>query len=322
MSHRTHELTAYDCAASLAPQFDMLADELLTELSSEITHLSDWVDGRPFRLVEPWPFRHGPSGPLLTQDGRRLHGAAHSDPHPDQPTFDLIIANNGFPLSAIRCAGPLPPPLPLMSPIGCVVANTGALVLQSRGLAGIDPDEAAFNLVIHRRKPVGLLTAQDDTAVERWRRLADEHGCDVFVEQVDHEDCRHPTYWLIEVARRDLLGDLLALGDLVEWWSAALPTVGLGALSSRVAHDLLELADLPAPNFIGRGGDLILAPVCDDSPDDGLPTWVVGAVLGYWPPTSLAVMLNHGHRGTIIPSAGEPDLRLWRAVHSALLQPA
>lgn len=320
MSRITPDLTAYDYAVVLAQQLGTSTEEIQAGLSNEVVELSKWLNGRPLRLVEPWPFDRGPGGPLRTHDGSRVHGAAVTDPHPDQPTFDLVIANNGFPLSAIRCAGPVPPPLPPMSPIGCVVANTGALVQRSRDLAAVDPDEAAFNLVIHRRKPVALLTAEDAAAVERWQRIADEHDCDVFVEHVD-EQCFDAAFWFVEVARREPLDELLALDELIEWWSAALPAVGLRALCRRVERDLLGLAVRSASSFIGRGSDLILAPLCDDSPIEGLPTWVVGAVLGYWPPTSLSLMLNHGHRGTLVPSAGEVDLRTWGALHSVLVTP-
>ena len=321
MSHLTHDLTAYDYAPVLARQYGTSTDEIRSELSNEITELANWVGDRHLRIIEPWPFDRGPDGPLLTYDGGRLHGAARSDPHPGQPTFDLIIANNGFPRSAVRCAGPVPPALPLVSPINDVVANAGALVQTPQGLAGLDPSEAALHLVIHRCKPVGLLTADDADVVERWQHVADQHGCDIVIEHVEHDGCSHAPYWLVEVARREPLGELLALDDLSEWWSAALPTVGLGALRDRVERDLLGLAEQPASNFIGRGPDLIMAPMCDDSPGDALPTWVVGAALGYWPPTSLAVMLNHGHRGTLVPSTGDVDLRTWRALHGALVRP-
>jgi hypothetical protein len=320
MSQLTPDLTAYDYASVLAQQLGASTEEIRTELSGEVTALSDWLDDRHLQMVEPWPFDRGPDGPLRTDDGNRLHGAARSDPHPDQPTFDLIVANNGFPLSAVRCAGPIPPPLPLMTPISCVVANTGALLERPHDLAALEPDEAALNLVVHRRKPVGLLTAEDAAVVERWQHLAHERGCDVLVEHVD-DRCCGAAYWFVEVARREPLGELLALDDLIEWWSAALPAVGLGALRSRVERDLRGLADQPASSFIGRGSDLIMAPMCDDSPSDGLPTWVVGAVLGYWPPTSLSLMLNHGHRGTLVPAAGDADLRTWRALHHALVAP-
>jgi hypothetical protein len=317
MSHASPAPNAFDYAPLLAQQYGTSTDEITTELSREITALSDWVGSRAWSPVEQWPFERGPDGPMRTEDGGRLHGAARSDPHPDQPTFDLLIANNGFPISAVRCAGPVPPALPLMTPISCVVANTGALVRQPDGLAGLDPDDAAIHLVIHRRKPVALLTADDATVLERWQRLADEHGCEVDVEHVKDDCCGYGSYWFVEVARRERLGDLLALDDLIEWWSVALPAVGLGSLRDRVERDLLDLADRPTCEFIGRGSDLVLAPLCDDSPADGLPTWVVGAVLGYWPPTSLALMLNFFHRGSLVPSTGEVDLRTWRALHGA-----
>lgn len=320
MPHLTSDLTAYDHAAVLAQQFGTSTDEIRTDLTSEIVELADWLKDRPLQMVEPWPFERGPDGPLLTQEEHRLHGAARSDPHPDQPTFDLVIANNGFPLVAVRCAGPVPPTLPLMSPIGCVVANTGAIVQGARGLACLDPDEAAFSLVIGRHKPVGLLSTEDAAEVERWQQLADEHACDVFVEHVD-ESCFENPRWFVEVARREPFGELLALEELTEWWGTALAAVGLHGLWDRVERDLSGLMDQPASSFIGRGSDLIVAPLCDDSPTDGLPTWVVGAVLGYWPPTSLALMLNHGHRGALIPSTGDVDLRAWRALHSALVAP-
>jgi hypothetical protein len=264
--------------------------EIATELVEELEDVIRAESRRGLRLIEPWPFARGPAGLLRGPDGELLHGG-YARPLGHQ--VELLVANNGWPVEFTLCPTPLPPAAEVYGPVNYWVAQQPSLVVDGERLRAIDPGDAAISRVAAGAKLLGLAETDDVKEAYRWVEAATKAQLACSMEEYTFTDCGGETVWFVTVARRDRrFADLLDLDALSEWYRRALPAAGLADRVERVATSLAALAERPPSDFLDRTDDLIVAPMLDDDPD-AVGSVATGVILGYWPPTTVALMARH-----------------------------
>lgn len=286
---------------------DLLPDHLPTELV-RLARRPDLVQ------VAPWPYRPGPPGPLRRADGVRVHGAWAA---PRGDDLELVVANHGWPIEHRRCPGPMPPPVGLLDPTSSWIAQQRTLVQLADGAVAVAPIDGVLAAVASGRKPLGLADTLDGAEAEAWCATAVAEGLAV---EADHQGpcpcgCGRPEIWFLSLARTERFADLLDLDAVAAWYAAALVVAGADAVIDRVTGNVLGLAGSSPADFVVRPFDLISAPF-EDGSATGLQSEVVGVVLGYWPPTTAAMLSDHAARQIGSRAFPRPDLDVWdRARH-------
>jgi hypothetical protein len=241
-----------------------------------------------FEPLDPWPYPPGPRGPILLADRSPAHGA-FVDPSDDD--LLLLVANNGWPIDVRRCPGPNPGRLPMLNPTNSWVSQQATLVGAADGFQVVLPDRAAIDRVIARDKPLALAETDDRGEAEAWQALAASHGLGCRVEEFVFRECGDEQVWFVSVARTERFDELVDLAAVQQYYERALPAAGASHLLPGVGASLAALAASRPTEFLDRTDALVSAPFGGDLPD-GCPAEVTGVVLGYWPPTTVRLMLS------------------------------
>ena len=256
-------------------------------LTNEVEELLPLLGGGTIRRIESWPSKPGPGGAVQFTNGRRAHGAYASGAGDH---VELIVANGGWPIERYRCPGPIPPSSPALSAINYWVSQQPSLWVAQGKLGCIDPGTAAVGRVLHGCKPLALADTTDQAMARCWKAMAEEAGLGVRVVQ------QHEAYlaggapvFFVSVARPERFDSLIDLDRLTRWYRVALDAAGASAVFPRVATSLADLARQSPTDFLDRTDDLVMAPF-GDLVGEGCFTEVTGAVLGYWPPTTAALI--------------------------------
>jgi hypothetical protein len=204
----------------------------------------------------------------------------------------LVVANNGWPIERYRCPGPLPPAVPLASAVNYWVSRRSSLIAPGgTSLTAVGPDRAALDRVRSRRKPLGMADTKSCRLAERWEAEALQAGLGVRVAETDFGALDGGRVWFVTVARKESFADLFDLHALRLWYVDAILAAGAEGLTPRVNASLTKLERQSPADYLDRVDDLIMAPFGDLEETD-CTTEVVGVVLGYWPPTSAAMIAS------------------------------
>ncbi len=269
-----------------------------------------------YRLVVPWPYPAGVGGPLICGRDGPAHGAYVRE---DAGGLVLCVANNGWPIEVRACPGPDPGPLALLDPTSAWVSQQDTLVGTVDPLQVISAGDAAIDRVISGHKPLAMADTDSADEARLWRSWVESAGLVCGVEEEVFPEFGE-RIWFVTVARTETFGELVDLDAVGAYYESALGGAGWADVGGRVLRSLSELRAQSPAEFVERTGDLIVAPFGDDLPG-GCRTEVAGIVMGYWPPTTAALLLS-----TVDGTHAEPeplaDLRGWDALRFALADEA
>ncbi len=273
----------------LLPRTRDFCEELSTisRLTTEVDPVLAVLASGTVTRVEAWPSKPGPGGLVQFDNGRRAHGAyaVESGDH-----VELIVANGGWPLERYRCPGPIPPRSTVLSAVNYWVSQQPSLWVADEMLQCIDPGTAGMLRVVAGCKPFALADTADESAAHQWQIVAERAGLPVRVVEERHDHLAGGrAVWFVSVARPERFDELIDLDRLTRWYRLALDAAGASAVFPRVSQSLAELARQSPTDFLGRADDLVMAPF-GDLIGEGCFTEVTGTVLGYWPPTTAALI--------------------------------